>query len=101
MIVHHGGVGTSQSSLLAGRASLVVEHAFDQKFWAIQLQNVGVAEKILSRRSVTPRKLADAIKTLLDAPKYNENARNIGAAMRKENGVNTAVQLIEKTFQFS
>ena len=98
-VVHHGGVGTIQSSLLAGIPSVVVEHAFDQTFWAQQLRNVGVTEHVLHRRSVTPRKLADAIHAILSSPKYTANAKKLSTMMKKENGVKTAVQLIEETFQ--
>lgn len=44
-VVHHGGTGTTQSSLLAGLSSLVVEHAFDQTFWAQQL-NIPIADRV-------------------------------------------------------
>ncbi|MDH4081869.1 MAG: glycosyltransferase [Nitrospira sp.] len=99
VVVHHGGVGTIQSSLLAGIPSVVVEHAFDQTFWAQQLRNVGVTENVLHRRSVTPRKLADAIHAIMSCPKYTANAQKLSAMMKKENGVKKAVQLIEETFQ--
>jgi len=98
-VVHHGGVGITQSSLLAGRSSVVVEHAYDQTFWAQQLRAVGVAENVLHRRSVTPRKLADAINEILSSQIYNENARKISAMMKKEHGVHTAVRLMEEKFQ--
>jgi UDP:flavonoid glycosyltransferase YjiC (YdhE family) len=32
-IVHHGGAGTTQSALLAGRPSVVIPHVTDQFFW--------------------------------------------------------------------
>lgn len=98
-IVHHGGAGTTQSTLLAGRASLVVEHAFDQTFWAQQLNKIGVAGKMLHRRSLTPQKLADGINQIVNSSKHNEKAEEIGAKMKNENGVNMAVQLIEERFQ--
>jgi len=98
-VVHHGGAGTTQSTLIAGRASIVVEHAFDQTFWAQQLTKIGVAGKMLHRRSLTPQKLADSINQIVNSSQYNEKAEEIGAKMRKENGVNMAVQLIEERFQ--
>ena len=98
VVVHHGGVGTIQSSLLAGVPSVVIEHGFDQTFWARQLRKVGVTEKVLHRRSVTPQKLADAMNTIISSPKYNKNAKSLRAMMREEHGVSAAVRLIEKTF---
>jgi len=98
-VVHHGGVGTIQASLLAGVPSVVVEHVFDHTFWAQQLRKVGVTENVLHRRSVTSRKLADAINAIISSPKYNTNAQQLSVMMKKENGVNRAVQLIEDKFQ--
>jgi len=98
-VVHHGGVGTIQSSLLAGIPSVVIEHGFDQTFWARQLRKVGVTEQVLHRRSVTPQKLADAMATMVSSPQYTEKAKRLSAMMKKEDGVSAAVQLIEHTFQ--
>lgn len=98
-VVHHGGVGVTQSSLLAGVPAVVIEHGFDQTFWARQLCKVGVTEQVLHRRSVTPRILADAMTTIVSSPRYNEKAKRLSAMMKKEHGVSTAVELIEHTFQ--
>jgi sterol 3beta-glucosyltransferase len=95
VIVHHGGAGTTQSSLRFGCPSVVVEHACDQTYWGQQLRRVGVAERTLHRRSVTARKLAHHIQEVLNSPSMKENAQKIGEAMKKENGVKTAVELIQ------
>ncbi len=95
-VVHHGGAGTTQSSTLAGLPSIVVEHAFDQIYWAQALQKLGIAGAPLHRKSVTPRKLGAAIRHVLNTPSINAKARAVGDAMRKENGVGRAVELIEE-----
>jgi UDP:flavonoid glycosyltransferase YjiC (YdhE family) len=98
VIVHHGGAGTSQSSLRSGCPSVVVEHAGDQIYWGKQLQRVGVAGKVLHTKSITAEKLAKAIDAVLHSPSMRIKAQEMGKAMRKENGVKTAVQLIEDRF---
>jgi sterol 3beta-glucosyltransferase len=98
MIVHHGGAGTTQSALIAGKPSLVVAHAFDQPFWGKQLQRLGVAGKPLHRRSVTADKIARGIKKILSSPKILENSKSMGQTMKKENGVSRAIEAIEKRF---
>jgi sterol 3beta-glucosyltransferase/vancomycin aglycone glucosyltransferase len=95
LIVHHGGAGTTQSSLLAGRPSVVVAHFADQSFWGSELQRVGVAGRTLARRSVSASRLARSIAQVLTSPGMPRRASEIGAAMARENGAETAAKLIE------
>jgi len=95
-VVHHGGAGTTQSATMAGLPSIVVEHAFDQGYWAEALQKLGIAGHPLHRRSVTPRKLGAAIRHVLDNPSMSAKAKTIGDTMREENGIERAVGLIEE-----
>lgn len=99
-VVHHGGAGTTQSSTLACCPSVVVEHFVDQVFWGNELHRLGVAPPVLHRRSVTPTKLAKAIRKVLDSPAIKKRAQATGQTMQKENGVNRAVELIEKQFNY-
>jgi sterol 3beta-glucosyltransferase len=95
LIVHHGGAGTTQSSLLAGRPSVVVAHFADQSFWGSELQRVGVAGRTLARRSVSASRLARSIAQVLTSPTMTRRAAEIGAAMVTENGAETAAREIE------
>ena len=98
MIVHHGGSGTTQSSLKAGKPSLVVAHAFDQPYWGKKLMQLGVAGKVLRRRKTTADILAKGIRFVLDSPQMSENAQKAKQVMKKENGVDNAVALINNIF---
>jgi UDP:flavonoid glycosyltransferase YjiC (YdhE family) len=95
LIVHHGGAGTAQAALLAGKPSVVVAHGFDQPYWGKQLQRIGVCGKTLIRSSVAARTLAHAISENVAC----ETAEVIGARMRLEDGVRNAVKLIESLDQ--
>ena len=99
MVVHHGGAGTTQASLRSGNPSLVVAHAFDQTYWGQRLRHIGVAGKLLHKRSITAGKLARGINTIIESPQMKQRAQKIGEAMRKEDGVGRAVALIEERFQ--
>lgn len=94
-VVHHGGAGTSHAATRAGRPSIVIEHVTDQAFWGGVLHCAGIAPPMLHRRSVTAVKLARAIKRALDSPVMREKARAMGENMRRENGVKTAVDLVQ------
>lgn len=95
LVVHHGGAGTTQASLLAGRPSVIVAHFADQSFWGSELQRVGVAGPTLARRSVTASRLGRSIAQVLSSPGMARRATAIGAAMARENGAGAAASLIE------
>ncbi len=95
LIIHHGGAGTTQSSIRAGRPSVVVAHMADQFFWGAELERLGVAGRTHTRKGLTPHKLAKSIKQVLASPEMSKRAKEIGAIMSKENGTDAAVRLIE------
>lgn len=95
-VVHHGGAGTSQAALLAGRPSVVVAHAYDQPYWATVLKKAGVAGMTLHRSTITPRALATEINNVTSSSELRQKAEWLGSAMRTENGVANAVKAIEQ-----
>lgn len=97
-IVHHGGAGTTQSATRAGCPSIVVAHIADQFFWGEQLRRLGIAPPVIKRQRLTSKRLAKAIRQVLDAPAMKQQAEIIGQRMRAENGVGSAVEIIEKRF---
>ncbi|MEW5802353.1 MAG: glycosyltransferase [bacterium] len=97
-IVHHGGAGTTQSATLHGCPSVVVEYLLDQASWGINLKRLGIAPRLLHRRSLTSTKLARQLRTVLDSPLMFEKARRLGKTMRGEDGVKHAVKLIENCY---
>lgn len=96
LIVHHGGAGTTQASLLAGKPSVVVAHGFDQVYWGRQLMKIGVSEEWLFRDTTTPRKLALKIENTVSSPALKAKAAELGKTMQSENGVLKAIELIKK-----
>ena len=95
-VVHHGGAGTTHLATRCGSPSVVVEHALDQRIWGILLNRVGLAPKPLHRRSLTPAKLAKAVRDVLDSVEMATRAKAAGRALVTENGVRRAVELIEE-----
>jgi len=94
-IVHHGGAGTTQSALRAGRPSLIVAHVSDQFFWGQELERLGVAGPTQRRKGLSVAKLSSAIKSTLLNLSLAPNAKILGENMLKENGVENAVRAIE------
>jgi sterol 3beta-glucosyltransferase len=97
-VVHHGGAGTTQAALIAGKLSIVVAHAYDQMDWGNRLQKVEVAGNVLNRKKVDSFQLAKAINEVLNSIFMRQNAERIGAKMRDENGVSTAIKLLEQRY---
>jgi UDP:flavonoid glycosyltransferase YjiC (YdhE family) len=96
-VLHHGGAGTTQSATLAGKPSIVVAHISEQEHWGRELRRLGVADKPAKRRNVTAQALASQIRLVRSRPEMAIQAAVIAAAMKQENGVAAAVELIEKT----
>jgi sterol 3beta-glucosyltransferase len=98
-VVHHGGAGTAQSATRAGLPSVVVAFADEQVSWGNALRRMGVADKPLRYKKATPQKLAMAIRKVLHTPAMTTQAAKAAAALREEDGVKTAVEIIENWYK--
>lgn len=97
-VVHHGGAGTTQAVMRAGRPSVVVPNISEQEHWGLELQRLGVAVRPLRRRGATAAALAGRIRPVLADADLAARARAVADAMRDERGVDTAVALVMDTF---
>jgi UDP:flavonoid glycosyltransferase YjiC (YdhE family) len=96
-VFHQGGIGTLAHTLRAGVPSVVCPYAFDQPNNARRLEALGVAEVLPPGRR-DARAMARALQRLLEG-KAAAKARQIGAAIRSEDGVASACALLEETFR--
>ncbi len=94
-VVHHGGAGTTAAGLNAGKPTIIIPHSADQPAWGKRVFELGVGAKPIPKAKLTAVKLAEAIKEALN-PEIIENAEKLGIELRKENGVETATQIIDK-----
>lgn len=97
-VLHHGGAGTTQSATLAGKPSVVVPHISEQEHWGRELQRLGMAGKPVHRRKATAAGLARLVREVRETPAMTQAAVAAGAAMRQEDGVAAAVDLVERVF---
>jgi sterol 3beta-glucosyltransferase len=95
-VVHHGGAGTSHAAARAGVPSVVVPHLGDQFFWARALSKARVAPRPIRRQTLTAKKLARRIREAVDSSAMRDRAARLGSAIRAENGVGRAIELIER-----
>jgi UDP:flavonoid glycosyltransferase YjiC (YdhE family) len=98
-IVHHGGAGTTAAALSAGVPSIVTPVMGDQSFWARRVSELGVGPKSFPRRKLTVEGLSHAIETAVSDDTIRAKSATLGEQIRAEDGISTAVELIERWFE--
>ncbi|KIV91998.1 hypothetical protein PV10_06480 [Exophiala mesophila] len=93
VVVHHGGAGTTASSLTAGRPSIVVPFFGDQFFWGNMVFRAGIGPAPIPYSTLKAEDLASAIQQALE-PSLQLRARDLGSKVHGENGLETTIQLI-------
>jgi len=91
LAVHHGGAGTSHDVARAGIPAVVVPVTADQPFWGAQLHRRGVAARPIPIRRLTAEVLTRAI---ADALTCRQRAAEVGEAMRQEDGLGAALDVL-------
>jgi UDP:flavonoid glycosyltransferase YjiC (YdhE family) len=94
-VVHQGGIGTVGQALAAGRPMLVVPFSHDQPDNAARLVRLGVA-RTLGRNQYRAAPAAAELQRLLTDPAYAERAVQAGEHVRRETGLATACDAIER-----
>jgi sterol 3beta-glucosyltransferase len=95
-IVHHGGLGTTSSSLRAGRPTFICPFMMDQKYWGHRVHQLGAGPELLQIQEWTLEDLTARIRDLATNPRYAARAAEIGRAMQQENGTARAVEVIRR-----
>ena len=90
MVIHHAGAGTTHTAARAGVPSIPLPFGADQFFWAGRLAAAGVAPRYVAGSNIDAKALANMIE-FAEKDSVRERARELGAAMAKENGVAKAV----------
>jgi sterol 3beta-glucosyltransferase len=75
---------------------VLVPFMWDQPFWARRVESAGLAPAPIPHKRLNSQTLAQAIRRVLDDPAMRDRARQFGAKVREENGVATAVALIQE-----
>ena len=94
-VVHHGGSGTTHSACRAGVPSVVLPFAGDQAFWADRLVEIGVSPRKPKGGAMDASDLRRALDEAT-ASGIRERAAAVGRRMRDEDGLTTAVGIIER-----
>jgi sterol 3beta-glucosyltransferase len=93
--IHHGGAGTTSTSLRAGIPTIVVPFFADQPFWGWRVAELGVGPEPISPRSLGVEQLADAIRRTTSDRGMRSRAAAMGRRIRGENGTERAVEAFD------
>jgi hypothetical protein len=94
LVIHHGGAGTTSAGLRAGIPNIVVPFTADQPFWGSRVYAVGAGPKPIRLKKLSVDKLTQAI-VEAESKAIREAAQAIGQIIRGEEGVKSAIDLIE------
>ena len=95
-VVHHGGAGTTAAGLRARVPSVLLPHLGDQFHWGRRVAALGVGPAPIPRRALTAARLSAAIRQATTDTGMRQRAATLSAAIRQEDGIGTAVALIEQ-----
>ena len=95
-VVHHGGVGTTAAGLWAGIPAIVTPYFGDQPFWGQRVYALGVGPKPIPRQRLTVDRLAESIRYAVSDTTMREKAARLGERIRAENGIASAVEIIQQ-----
>ena len=97
-IVHHGGSGTTASSLRAGVPTLILWNSADQPYWGNQLNRLKIGAARRSSKTTSETLVADLRRIL--APDYATRAREFATKMSKpSDSTARAADLFEESVQ--
>jgi len=93
--IHHGGAGTTATSLRHGLPSTVVAFFADQPAWGRTLERLGVSPATHRLPSVSAETLAISMGAIADNPSFRQRARELQQMLAGEDGVANVVAEIE------
>ena len=93
IVIHHGGMGTTQRTVVHGLPQIVVPHAADQRIQARRVAEAKVGLH-LTAHDVRQGQLREGVHAILNADWVMENARKLAHEMAALGGAERAAELV-------
>jgi len=93
VIIHHGGAGTTASTLYSGKPHIVVPHIGDQDFFSAEVMRLGCG--ISLKKKKWPEKLLSGVEKIESDPKYAKAADKAKTTLAAEDGPKETIRQIE------
>jgi len=95
LVINCAGLNTTLDCVSSGVPMVAIPVAEDQPGIAARIQHAEMG-RVVPLRRLTVASLRDAIRSVLDDPRYRASARRLQLAVSKINGPETAADIIEK-----
>jgi len=95
VLVHHGGSGTTAASVRSGRPTVITPLMADQFDFAKEINRMGCGVGLPKFKTLTTRKLADAVRKCLTDQAVIEAAQKAGDQLQAEDGTGALVEGFE------
>ncbi len=106
LLIHHGGYGSCQTGLYAGKPALIIPTYSERESNARRIADQGAGDYVIPKSDVTGRKKqvsAEEVRTkvfnILSDASFAENAERISKRMKTYGGAAEAARLIESFVQ--
>jgi UDP:flavonoid glycosyltransferase YjiC (YdhE family) len=104
VLIHHGGYGSCQTGLYAGKPSVIIPTFSERESNARRIAALGAGaivpiDMAPGEKRVNVEELRAAVKRVLTDPSFRNNARQIGERLRAYGGASQAANLIEQFTQ--
>jgi MGT family glycosyltransferase len=101
VLIHHGGYGSCQTGLYAGKASVIMPTYSERESNAKRIEALGAGiivpvKNASGKKTVSANELRTAVRRVLENPAFSNNARKIGERLRTYGGAKRAANIIEQ-----
>jgi len=95
-VVHHGGTGTTMSSLRAGVPTVTVPLEGDHFLWGHRVAKLGIGPQPIWQKQISAETIAAAIQVAISDKTMQTRAAAMGKRIQSENGVQVAVEILNR-----
>jgi UDP:flavonoid glycosyltransferase YjiC (YdhE family) len=95
-MVHQGGAGSTSAAARAGIPNVAITFGYDQALWGQRIARLGAGPRPIPATKLSADQFARALDQMLDNPGMAQAARALADRIANEDGVGTAVGIIER-----